>query len=144
MSDFEVYLAQGQYLHENGRFSQAIHHYTQAISLKPKASIAYELRAVARYDQKRYQAALHDFNQVIQLNPFNDVAHWGKGKVFAALGDHSWAAHSYSRAIELNGDEADYYQDRAAALRQLGQLAEAKRDEEQVAVLEDLSGLASH
>ena len=129
MSDFEAYLAEGERLHVNGRYSQAIYHYTQAIGLKPKESIGYELRAVAHYDQKRYQAALSDFNEVIRLNPFNDVAHWGKGKVFAAMGDVSWAIHNYSRAIDLNGDEADYYQDRAAALRQLGRYREADQDE---------------
>ncbi len=138
MLDFYEYLRRGQRLHENGRFSQAIHHYNQAISLKPEASIAYELRAVAHYDQKRYQAALQDFNQVIELNPFNDVAHWGRGKVFAAIGDHAWAIHGYSRAIELNGEEADYYQDRALALRQVGRLLEAKQDEARVAALTSL------
>ena len=138
MHDFDEYLERGQVLHENGRFSQAIHHYTQAISLKPEVSIAYELRAVAHYDQKRYWAALQDFNQVIQLNPFNDVAHWGRGKVFAAMGDHAWAIHGYSRAIELNREEADYYQDRALALRQVGRLLEAKQDDEKAAALAKL------
>lgn len=103
MSDFEEYLAQGQTLHEDGRFTQAIYHYTQAIYLKPNESIAYELRAVAYYDQKQYQSALKDFNQAIHLNPFNDVAYWGRGKVYVALGDHVWAMSSYSRAIERYG-----------------------------------------
>ena len=135
MGDFDLYLAQGERLHVNGRLSQAVQHYSHAISLKPKEAIAYELRAVAYYDQKRYQAALADFNEAIRLNPFNDVAHWGKGKVFAAMGDFSWAVHNYSRAIDLNGDEAEYYQDRAAALRQLGRHVEAEVDERQAVVI---------
>ena len=138
MADFDGCLEEGQKLHVNGRLSQAIHYYTQAIYLKPNESLAYELRAVAHYDQKRYQDALLDFNRAIQLNPFNDVAHWGKGKVFAAMGDVSWAVHNYSRAIDLNGDEAEYYQDRAAALRQLGRHGEAEADEAMVLTLADL------
>jgi tetratricopeptide (TPR) repeat protein len=138
MRDFDVHLKQGQVWHENGRFAQAIHHYTQALQLQPDEAIAYELRAVAYYDQGQHQAALSDFNQVIQLNPFNDVAHWAKGKIFAAMGDHLWAMSSFSRAIELNGDEADYYRDRAKTWRQLGRVVEAEQDEGIATALEDL------
>lgn len=114
--------------HQAGKFEQAVEIYGRSLTRKGNEATTLMLRGAAFLELKRYQKALKDFNEAIRLAPYLDNAYWGRGRVFEALNDPSWAVTSYTRAIELEPDEAEYYLSRATALKKLNRLEEAEGD----------------
>lgn len=118
----------GVLYHQNGQFKKAVEIYGRSLQAYPEDPTTLLLRGITLLELKRHQAALKDFNETIRLSPYLDNAYWGRGQVFIALEDYSWAIASFTKAIDLNPDEADYYRSRAEGLKALGRMAEARAD----------------
>lgn len=125
---------------------------TRAIALSPDFTLAYFLRACARYTahqintssinnpqpsadpkaeamlHRQQQAhdiadALADLEQVVKKSPDNVYAHFNRGYLLASTGDHTGALSAYSRAVTLKPDMGEAYYNRGLVYLQLGNRA---------------------
>lgn len=114
----------------------------RAIALTPDHSVAYQLRAQARYHARQlHQAndggsapklnakdgalslALIDYDKAIELQPLNAVAWFNKGNVLYEMGDYTSAIAAYTRAIELQPMIGEAYYNRGYLCLKLGNQA---------------------
>lgn len=75
-------------------------------SLDPKNSLYPYWLARLDYDAQRYAAAIAGFQKVIELDPRMMRAYDNLGLCYDYLGKYDDAIASYSRAVELNRDQA--------------------------------------
>ncbi|CAH0399502.1 unnamed protein product [Chilo suppressalis] len=87
---------------KNGKFIEAVLHYTQAIKMDPTNYLLYSNRSFAFLKMDQHYLSLQDANETVRLQP-----HWAKGyfrraEVEAASGLYDEAIISYSRALQLD------------------------------------------
>lgn len=130
-------------------YSDAIADFTKAAEMAPDFTMAYFMRAIARYNSllaKRdtpeatqpgapaedYSAAnartriqiqeiIADFDKVIELSPRMPFAYYNKGVVLAEAGDNTSALSAFNQAIDLKHDLGEAYFNRGYIFMQLGQ-----------------------
>ena len=117
-----------------GDHDDAIAHYTEAIQLDPKNSVAYNNRGLANNAEGEYDRAIADFSEAIRLNPeyalaYNNrcLAHNNKGESDFALADCNEAirlAPKYTRAYINRGIASLYAGSLPKALADLNQWSE--------------------
>lgn len=83
-------------------FQGAIKNFSQAISLNPSYSYAYNNRGNAKYELEDYQAALEDYSHAIKFNYKNAQAYYNRGLVNYDLGNKQAAIEDYTQAIQIN------------------------------------------
>jgi Flp pilus assembly protein TadD len=97
---------------QSGR-REAVAQFNQAVTLNPRYTIAYFMRALAKYQLNDSQGALADYNQAISLNPQNVNAYYNRGILkFQKLSDPQGALADYNQAISLNPKLAAAYYNR--------------------------------
>ncbi|MDE6556369.1 MAG: tetratricopeptide repeat protein, partial [Duncaniella sp.] len=119
-------------------YESAIADLSRAIALTPDFTLAYLLRANARYLSRNSQddtadnRALHlsphekvhqaiaDLDSVIALSPASPIAHFNKGVMLAQEGDNTSALQAFTRAIELRPDFGEAYFNRGYVYLSLG------------------------
>jgi len=90
-------------LHEEGRYSQAIEEYSEAILLDPKLSEAYHNRALCHAMLGNYSSAVSDAGRAISLNPGYGLTYALRGLLYADMGRTSQAIADLEKALELGG-----------------------------------------
>lgn len=90
------------YIHaKQGRFSEAEHHFTQALRHTPgDIQIQFNLGYV-RNELKLHAQAIEAFKEVVERRPSFDRAWYGMGLAHAMLGDHKAAAQAFEQAARL-------------------------------------------
>jgi tetratricopeptide (TPR) repeat protein len=96
---------------QSGR-REAVAQFNQAVTLNPRYTIAYFMRALAKYQLNDSQGALADYNQAISLNPQNVNAYYNRGILKNDLNDLKGALADYNQAISLNPKHAKAYNNR--------------------------------
>lgn len=118
-------------------YQSAISDLDKAIALAPDFTLAYLVRADARYNDMKYGSesasglaakaasqalseVISDLDCVIKLSPEMAIAHYNKGVVLAEMQDLTSALSAFSRAIELKPDFGEAYYNRGYVYFRLG------------------------
>lgn len=117
---------------------------TRALELTPDFTLAYFLRAQARYLKVReylqnissprqlplkdLKGALDDLETVESLSPSMPVASYNKGVMLAEAGAYDEAIKAFSRAIELKPDFGEAYYNRGFVYLSIGDSSKAFPD----------------
>lgn len=126
-------------------YKAAIGDLDKAVALTPDFTLAYLLRAIARYRQMEVDRAaivpdptaadihvaasnakvsmnevLSDLDKVIELSPRMAIAYYNKGNLYLSANDYTSALSAYNRAIELKPDLGEAYYNRGYVYFRLG------------------------
>ena len=110
-----------------GNYQQAISHYSNAITLNPQLTSAYNNRGVAYYDVGNYRSAIADYEIALEQNPEAHTVYNNLGLTYIRQGIYSRAVDCYNRSLELR-DDARIYCNRGEALLHLSQWDDARYD----------------
>lgn len=105
----ETYLAQAEQLASEGKYSQALSTYTQAIMADPQNPALYQAAARLHLYRGNYEAAVENAGNAILLNPSSSMGEAMKGFAHGMLGDYLDAESSLNRAIELDSSNSAAY-----------------------------------
>jgi len=119
---------QGVDLQEEGKLSQAITAYDEAIRLDPQFAEAYCNRALCQYHLGNLSEALEDSNKAIDLNPQIAEAYCNRALCQYLLGNLSEALEDNNKAIELTPNDAMSYWLRGLICFDLGKTEQAIAD----------------
>lgn len=114
-------------------FEHAIEDLDKAIAISPDFTLAYLVRANARFlsagikGESAEPSRLHpvrlaiaDMDSVIKLSPNMAIAYYNKGVMLAEEGDYTTALQNFTRAIELRQDFGEAYFNRGYVYLYLG------------------------
>ena len=102
--------------------SNAIELYTQAISLMPNFSEAYNNRGNLKDDLGDKDGAMKDYDKAIDLDPKDATAYYNRGILKDDLGDKDGAMKDFDKAIDLDPKNATAYNNMADLLISMNQL----------------------
>ena len=100
-------------LDKEGKITEAIDHYNEAIRLKPDYAYAYNKRASLYVRLGQYQLAINDYNEAIRLKPDYANAYNNRGSAYSRLGQYQLAIKDYNEAIRIKPDYTLVYKNRA-------------------------------
>ena len=100
------------FLEKEGKISEAVYHYNEAIRLKPDYAFAYNMRAGLYGRLGQYQLAINDYKEAIRLQPDYAYAYNNRGNTYVGLGQYQLAINDYNEAIRLKPDYANAYNNR--------------------------------
>ncbi|CAK1542139.1 unnamed protein product [Leptosia nina] len=86
---------------KNGKYIEAVLHYTQAIKMDPNNYILYSNRSFAFLKLDQHFLSLQDANETIKLQPQWAKGYFRRAEVEAASGLYDEAIISYTRALQL-------------------------------------------
>jgi len=122
------YLAQNNLamaLAEQGRLTEAIGHYEQALQIEPDYVKAQNNLGVALAGQGRLTEAVEHYQRALQLRPDDAEVHNNFGIALAGLGRPAEAIDHYQRALQFDPDNAEAHNNLGVALASQGRLTEA-------------------
>jgi tetratricopeptide (TPR) repeat protein len=95
---------------DQGKFAEAIRHYSEALRIKPDHYKAHNNMGVALASQGKFEEAISHYREALRLNPKDAEAHSNLAHVLASEGKFKEAIDHYSQALQLNPDnfEAHY------------------------------------
>ena len=132
-NNYLAYINLGSVLDQEGKTSEAVACYSEAIRIMPNLVLSYNKRALAFAKLGRYQEAFDDLNKVIRLKPDYADAYLSRGAIYLRLGRYAEAVGDFSEVIRLRPDDDSGYFNRGNARIRLGQLSGALEDFNQAA-----------
>ncbi|XP_034833382.1 uncharacterized protein [Maniola hyperantus] len=93
--------AKGNDCVKNGKFIEAVLHYTQAIKMDPNNYVLYSNRSFAFLKLDQHYLSLQDANETVRLQPQWAKGYFRRAEVEAASGLYDEAIISYTRALQL-------------------------------------------
>ncbi len=105
--------------HREGRLSDAIGLYEQALKARPTFFDAMHMLGVACYQEGQPTRAVALISQAIQLRPQIPQAHNNLGNALVVAGRTREAITAYENAVKLKADYAEAYYNAGCALAQL-------------------------
>jgi tetratricopeptide (TPR) repeat protein len=112
----ESYITEAQRLENDGKFTQAITMFNQAIQSDPKNPATYVSLARLLIYTGDYKNAVKNAENALLLNGNNSNAHAIRGWALGLDGDYLGAESAFGKAIELDQNNADAYAYRAEIL----------------------------
>lgn len=112
----ESYIAEAQRLENEGKYSQAISTYNQAIQSDPKNPATYISLARLMIYTGDYKNAIKNAENALLLNGNNSNAHAIRGWALGLDGDYLSAESAFTKALELDQNNGDAYAYRAEVL----------------------------
>jgi len=122
------YVAQnnlGHYQLQEGRLTDAIHHFKKAVEINPKFEVAHLNMGVALSRQGQTDQAIRWYTRALRLNPDYAMAYNNLGNALYRQGAYRQAIANYLQAIQKDPDYADAYNGIGAALIGLGEIGKA-------------------
>ncbi len=104
--------------------------WNNVLQLYPKSHFALKARGEYYYDTGRIDAALSDVTESLKTYDDEYLLHLLHGNILRKKGDGNKALEAYNRALTLEKEDADLYNNRANALLQLNRKQEARNDYE--------------
>ncbi len=118
----------------DGDFKAAAAYLQKALPAEAGDPDVMYMLGYSQYQTGEYKKALESFGKVVQLRPDHESAYYYRGKannILAVQTDTKTSSGNrekmlnaaiidYTKAIELNAEDAKYYQNRAIAYRDLG------------------------
>jgi superkiller protein 3 len=115
----------GRVLSQMGRYQESAADFEHALELDASSSYDWHSRAYALYKCHRYEEALSAIEQAIALDPAPPVV-GTKGQIYLGMGKYDEALVWLDRALEADPFDREHWRDKAAVLRHLGRLEEAR------------------
>lgn len=115
----------GLELHLQGKLSEAISRYREALNVSDDNPKLHNNLAVALASQGKLEEALQHFRRVTELEPDYAEGHFNLGNALMAAKQVEEAIQHYERAVALKSDYAKAHNNLAVALKQSGRLREA-------------------
>jgi tetratricopeptide (TPR) repeat protein len=112
----ESYITEAQRLENDGKYTQAISMFNEAIQSDPKNPASYISLARLLIYTGDYKNAIKNAENALLLNGNNSNAHAIRGWALGLDGDYLSAEAAFSKAIELDQNNADAYAYRAEIL----------------------------
>ena len=107
--DFEQAMQQAtHYYHiayeqtDEGKFEEAIHNYTKALSFVPTFYEAMDNRAFCKMDLERWKEAIEDFQLSLQINPGSLLAEFSIGECYYRLGEYAKAKEQFQKCVKID------------------------------------------
>ncbi len=135
-SGAEGHFILGNTLAREGRLSEAVASYNQAIALKPNHARAHNNLGVALQGLGRLSEAEAKYNKAIALKPDYVEAHNNLGNTLQGLGRSNQAQASYNQALALKPGYTQVHYNLGVALQEQGRLNEAEASYNQVIALQ--------
>jgi Tfp pilus assembly protein PilF len=116
----------------NGKWDEAIQHFSKAIEADPKQVASYLGRCRAYYAKGNYDKSIVDCDQAISLDPMNAEAFYYRGRAYQFKGTTDRAIEDYSTAIRLDPKHAAAWANRGYLNHEMKKdYEQAKKDYEQ-------------
>ena len=115
----------GVVLAEQGKFQEAIFHYSQALEVKPDHYKAHNNLGNALARLGRYEEAMNHYKESLRLRPDYAEAHSNLGNVLASQGKFPEAIYQYSEALRSEPDYVEAHINLANVLASQGKFDEA-------------------
>lgn len=112
----ESFITEAQRLENEGKFSQSIAMFLQAIQSDPKNPATYVSLARLQIYTGEYKEAIKNAENALLLNGNNSSAHAIRGWALGLDGDYLGAESAFTKALELDQNNADAYAYRAEVL----------------------------
>ncbi|XP_039758769.1 hsp70-Hsp90 organizing protein 3-like [Pararge aegeria] len=93
--------AKGNESVKDGKFIEAVLHYTQALKMDPNNHVLYSNRSFAFLKLDQHYLSLQDANETVRLKPYWAKGYFRRAEVEAASGLYDEAIISYTRALQL-------------------------------------------
>jgi tetratricopeptide (TPR) repeat protein len=123
----------GQAIEAKGDVSGAIHHYEEAIRIKPNFADAHYNLGIMRAQQGNLEAAVHHLYQAVHFDPREPQRHrylqealFQYGAALKQAGKPAEALKQYQEAVRLYPDNPKARNNLGVTLAQQGKLAEAR------------------
>ncbi len=116
----QAYYHRGMLHAQSGEQQAAISDYNQALSLDPSQTDGYYHRALLLAASGDDQGAVRDLSEFLGRQGNHLRAHFLRGESYIALKQHRLALDDFTRVIQLDGNNAEAYEHRAAVKRHLG------------------------
>ena len=107
---------------------RAIGHFTEAIRLDPKSTLAYSHRGHAFYLKGDFRSAAKDCTDILKLEPWSTDAYQRRGNARYAVGNYEEAIADYGMAIRCSPNSVSAYFWRAMAYTEKGRYDSAIDD----------------
>jgi tetratricopeptide (TPR) repeat protein len=125
-----AHTALGNALADQGKLSDAIEQYKQALQIKPDYAEPYNYLGVAHWNialagQGKLDVAVENFERALQIKPDYAEAHNNLGLALAGQGKLDKAVEHYERALQIKPVYADAHNNLALALAGQGRLDKA-------------------
>ncbi len=120
-----VHVILGVELQSQGKLSEAVSHYLEALRIDPQKSDTHNNLGSAILAQGKLDEAVAHFNLALRLRPRYDDAHCNLGIAFESQGKPDEAVSHYLQAIEINPNNADAHYNLANLLQSQGRLDDA-------------------
>lgn len=101
----------GLQCHEQGRYTNAVLHFTQAIMQDPSNAVAYLRRGDSYTFLDEIKKAISDYTKGIELNPREASAYLTRGEAYTQIDEYDKAIADYKMALSLNPKLARGYAD---------------------------------
>jgi Flp pilus assembly protein TadD len=116
----------GLALAEKGNTTEAIHHYTEALKIKPDFVYAHNNLGAALAELGQFEEAIKFYNEALRLMPRFAGAHHNLGVTLAKQGKHHEAITHYNEALKIEPDFIDALNNLGYILVKQGRLIEAE------------------
>jgi Flp pilus assembly protein TadD len=110
---------------EQGRFAEAIPHFTKALQIRPNDVKAHINLAVSLVNLGDLQKAIEHYRKALELEPHHAGAHNNLGNALLIQGKVDEAAAEFSKALNINGDYAEAHNNLGVVLARQGRFTEA-------------------
>jgi len=115
----------GVVLAEQGKFQEAIFHYSQALQVKPDHYKAHNNLGNAFASQGKIKEAINQYSESLRLRPDYAEAHSNLGNVLASQGKFAEAIDHYSEALQSEPDYVEAHINLANVLASQGKFDQA-------------------
>ncbi len=121
----ELYFNIARTLQDQGKYSDAMQRYTEALDRNPNYADAHLCLGITLSTVGKIEDAIEHYKKVIELDPNDYRAHCGLGQAFYSLGKFDDAQHCYNEAIKLKPDYAVAHKSLAMVFHQQSRIDEA-------------------
>jgi len=111
--DGGMYFEKGKLMAKMQNHTEAADAYTLALNLQPNLVDALIARSVEKRYLKQYESAFRDIYRAASIDPNNPKIYNSFGNLFITTKDYKNADSSYTKAITLNSNYAEAYNNRA-------------------------------
>jgi serine/threonine protein kinase len=115
----EMWIQEALVHQEDGRYTQSLEAYEQALRVSPTLAPAYGGKALALYSLGRYSESLEAIEHALHLASQNATFHFGKGLILESLQRYAEALRFYRQAIQLEPNYAQARQKSEELLRKV-------------------------
>jgi tetratricopeptide (TPR) repeat protein len=114
-------MEEGRSTLDAGYYVASMQIFDRVVSLKPRLYEAWYLMALSKYHLEDLEGAEQDCNEALKLNPYVPEIFDLRGMVRIKTEHYDSAAVDYTRALELQPDNRDYWYNRAFCYYRAGQ-----------------------